>query len=136
MPIVALIAGALFGAGVCLSGMVRPTKVLAFLDVRGGWDPTLMVVFAAALAVTAVAWRVVARAKAPRFGTAFPGPPGAVIDARLVVGSMVFGVGWGLVGYCPGPAVVSLVSGATSSFVFIGGMLAGIALMRPARDDG
>jgi uncharacterized membrane protein YedE/YeeE len=136
MPVIAMIAGALFGAGVCLSGMVRPTKVLAFLDVRDAWDPTLMVVFAAALAVVAVAWRVVARLDKPRVGAAFPPLPGQVIDARLIGGSVVFGVGWGLVGYCPGPAIVSLVSGATSSLVFVGGMVAGVLLMRPTREDG
>jgi uncharacterized membrane protein YedE/YeeE len=136
MAVIALIAGALFSAGVCLSGMVRPTKVLAFLDVRGAWDPTLMVVFAAALAVVALAWRAARRLDKPRFGAAFPPPPGQPIDVRLIGGSVVFGIGWGLVGYCPGPAIVSLVSGATSSLVFVGGVVAGVLLMRPTREDG
>lgn len=123
--------GALFAIGVCVSGMVRPSKVLGFLDLGdlgGAWDPTLLVVMATALAVHAIAWRVVARAHAPRFGAIFPPPASRVIDARLVGGAAVFGVGWGLSGYCPGPAVVSLVSGSTASFVFVAAMVAAMAV--------
>jgi uncharacterized membrane protein YedE/YeeE len=126
----AFICGALFAAGACISGMVRPSKVLGFLDLGGPWDATLLCVMVSALAISVLAWQVVKRATRPRFGTAFPGPPSRVIDARLVGGAALFGVGWGLAGYCPGPAVVSLASGATGSFVFVAAMVAGMLLAR------
>jgi len=122
----ALLGGALFGAGVCISGMVRPSKVLGFLDFGGAWDATLLVVMASALVVTVVAWRVVARLRAPRFGTAFPPPPSPLVDARLIGGAALFGLGWGLSGYCPGPALVALVAGVPATFVFVAAMLAGM----------
>jgi uncharacterized membrane protein YedE/YeeE len=130
MNVLAFLCGALFAAGACISGMVRPSKVLGFLDVLGPWDATLMFVMAAALAIHIVAWRVIKRATRPRFGAAFPGAPSCVIDAKLVGGAALFGIGWGLAGYCPGPAVVSIVSGATGSFVFLATMLAGMSLAR------
>jgi len=137
MNVIALLCGALFAAGACVSGRVRPSKVLGFLDLGGSWDATLMLVMIAGLAVHVLAWRVVRRATAPRFGARYPGPPARTIDRRLVAGAAIFGIGWGLAGYCPGPAVISLVSGARSSFVFVGAMLAGILLARAvaARDD-
>jgi len=125
---VALLAGALFGAGVCISGMVRPSKVLGFLDFGGAWDASLLVVMAVALALHVVAWRVVKSMRAPRYATAFPGPPSTVVDLRLVGGAVLFGVGWGISGYCPGPAIVSIVSGATSAFVFVAMLSVSIAL--------
>lgn len=130
MNVLAVLCGALFAAGACISGMVRPSKVLGFLDLGGAWDATLMFVMVAALVLHVLAWRVVRRATAPRFGTRYPGPPSQVIDLRLVGGAALFGVGWGLAGYCPGPAIVSLVSGATSSLVFVGALVAGILLAR------
>jgi uncharacterized membrane protein YedE/YeeE len=122
----ALAGGALFGAGVCISGMVRPSKVLGFLDFGGAWDATLLVVMASALFVTVVAWRVIARLRTPRFGTAFPPPPSPLVDARLIGGAALFGIGWGLSGYCPGPALVALVAGVPATFVFVAAMLAGM----------
>lgn len=122
--VIAAVSGAVFAAGVCISGMVRPSKVLGFLDFGGAWDATLLVVMATALAISVVAWRLVPRGRTPRFGTEFPGPPSYVIDARLVGGAVLFGIGWGLAGYCPGPAVVSIVSGAKASLVFVGAMAA------------
>ena len=119
---VALLCGALFGAGACISGMVRPSKVLGFLDFGGAWDPSLALVMATALAIHVVAWRVVARSVRPPFGTAFPPPPSSSIDLQLVVGASLFGIGWGLAGFCPGPAVVSLVSHTPASLVFVAAM--------------
>ena len=118
--LIPLLCGALFGAGVCISGMVRPSKVLAFLDFGGAWDASLLLVMGAALLLHVVAWQLVKRARAPRFGTAFPGPPSSIIDTRLVGGAVLFGIGWGISGYCPGPAILSTLSGATSSLVFVG----------------
>jgi uncharacterized membrane protein YedE/YeeE len=135
--IIALACGALFSAGVCIAGMVRPSKVIGFLDFGGAWDASLLLVMASALALHVVAWRIVKRMTAPRFGPAFPGPPASVIDARLVGGAALFGVGWGLSGFCPGPAVVSLVSGSTASVIFVGAMLAAMVMFdRSGRTDG
>jgi len=122
----ALACGALFGTGVCVSGMVRPSKILAFLDLRGDWDPSLLLVMGAALALQAVAWGIVRRMRAPVLGGRFPGPSTGGIDARLAGGAALFGVGWGLGGFCPGPAMVSTVSGATGSLVFVASMAAGM----------
>ena len=131
-----LICGALFGAGVCLSGMVRPSKVLGFLDFGGAWDASLLLVMASALALHVVAWRVVKRMRTPRFGGEFPGAPSPIIDARLLGGAAVFGVGWGISGYCPGPALLSVLSGATASFVFVGAMGAAMLLFDASKNDG
>ena len=130
-----LVAGALFGAGVCISGMVRPSKVLGFLDVRGAWDATLLVVFAAALCVSVVAWQIVRRRPAPFLGGQFPGPPSPTIDAKLVGGAALFGLGWGLAGYCPGPALVALVSGVPGVVVFVATMIVGMMIGERARGD-
>lgn len=125
-----LLAGALFGAGVCVSGMVRPSKVLGFLDVASGhWDASLALVMAIAVALHAVAWAIV-RARGPKlppFGSAYPGPPSPVIDARLIGGSLLFGVGWGLSGFCPGPALVSVMTGVRASLVFVGALAIAMA---------
>jgi uncharacterized membrane protein YedE/YeeE len=132
--LIPFLCGALFSAGVCISGMVRPSKVLGFLDFGGAWDASLLLVMASALALHVVAWRVVKGMTRPRFGAAFPGPASQVIDTRLVGGAALFGVGWGLSGFCPGPALVALVSGTTASFVFVGSMLAAmLAFDRRAR---
>jgi len=122
MNVIALVCGALFGAGVCLSGMVRPSKVLGFLDLGGAWDGSLALVMATALAIHAVAWRLVARAHRPPLGAAYPGAPSSAVDLKLVGGAALFGLGWGLSGFCPGPAIVSVVSGTRASLVFVGAM--------------
>ncbi len=122
--LLSFVCGALFSAGVCISGMVRPSKVLGFLDLRGDWDASLALVMASALGVHVLAWAVVRRLRRPLLGGAFPGPPPRRVDARLVGGAALFGVGWGLSGFCPGPAAVSLLSGVTACFVFVGSMAA------------
>jgi uncharacterized membrane protein YedE/YeeE len=124
--IIPLISGALFGAGVCISGMIRPSKVLGFLDFGGAWDATLLFVMGAALILHVVAWQIVKRSRAPRYGKVFPGAPSSTIDARLVSGAALFGIGWGISGFCPGPAILSVLSGATASFIFVGAMAAGM----------
>jgi uncharacterized membrane protein YedE/YeeE len=122
--LIALLCGVLFGTGVCISGMVRPSKVLGFLDVAGHWDASLLLVLGSGFVLHAVAWQIVKRRSAPVLGGEFPGPASAIIDLRLIGGAALFGLGWGLSGYCPGPALVSLVSGVPSSFVFVGSMVA------------
>jgi len=131
-----VISGVLFGAGVCVSGMVRPSKVLGFLDLGGSWDATLVFVMASALVLHALAWRLVKKLTGPRFGTAFPPPASSKIEAKLVAGAALFGVGWGISGYCPGPAVVSVLSGSTASFVFVATMLAGMLAFDRTNADG
>ena len=121
-----LIAGMLFGLGVCVSGMVRPSKVLAFLNFGGAWDATLLVVMGSALIVHAIAWRFAKNAP----------PASQVIDARLVGGAALFGLGWGFSGYCPGPAVVSIVSGVPGVLVFVASMIVGMLIVHRSSEDG
>jgi uncharacterized membrane protein YedE/YeeE len=126
--VVAAALGALFAIGLAISGMAAPGKVLGFLDAtRGAWDPQLAFVMAGAIAAC-VAVRRFARRSTPLLAAEFSAPGHTAIDARLVGGAALFGVGWGLSGYCPGPALVSLSS--TSALVFSGAMIAGIALAR------
>ena len=128
----ALLSGLLFGAGLALSQMVDPNKVLGFLDVAGmpagAWDPSLAFVMIGALAVTAPGYWLVLRRKAPFAAASFQLPTRKDIDAPLVGGAAVFGIGWGLAGYCPGPAIASLAFGRLESAVFVLAMLAGMAL--------
>jgi hypothetical protein len=121
----AFACGLVFAVGLALAGMTNPAKVVGFLDVTGAWDPSLAFVMGPALAVSAVAWRVSRRAAAPVLGGTFPEPPSGGIDARLVVGAVIFGIGWGASGYCPGPAIVSaaVVPGAPA---FVAAMLVGM----------
>jgi uncharacterized membrane protein YedE/YeeE len=126
----ALAAGLLFGLGLAVSQMVNPQKVQAFLDVTGDWDPSLALVMGGALAVTAIAFRLVLRRKTPVFGGSFALPAGGRIDRRLLAGAAIFGAGWGLAGYCPGPALAALSRPGVESIVFVIAMLAGSLLCR------
>lgn len=125
---VAFACGVLFALGLAISGMTHPTKVLAFLDFTGGWDPSLAFVMGGGVLVNVLLFRVALRRGTPLLGRAFALPHKRAIDARLVGGAALFGVGWGLGGFCPGPAVVSLVGGAAPVVVFVVAMLAGMAL--------
>jgi uncharacterized protein len=122
----ALGAGAVFGAGLAISGMTRPQKVIGFLDLFGAWDPSLAFVMMGAIAVHLIAYRLVRRRSSPLVAQSFSIPTRRDVDLRLVSGAALFGVGWGLGGYCPGPAVTSLASGAAGVGVFIGTMLVGM----------
>jgi len=122
MPVVfALAIGLLFGAGLCLSGMILPSKVLAFLDVGGVWDPSLALVMAGAIGVGFFFFR--------RAAHRLPAPS-AKIDGALVGGSLLFGIGWGLVGFCPGPALAALARGEVKAIAFVAAMLVGTVLHR------
>jgi uncharacterized membrane protein YedE/YeeE len=129
-----LIAGLLFGAGLAVSSMIDPAVVLAFLDVAavssGGWNPALALVMAAALAVTAAGYRLTLRRSAPLLAQRFQVPAARLVDVRLLVGAALFGVGWGLVGYCPGPAIAGLAAGGLKTWVFVAAMLGGMAAHR------
>jgi hypothetical protein len=124
--LVALAIGVLFGAGLLLSGMTQPTKVLGFLDWLGAWDPSLLFVIGGAVVVYGVAYRLILRRKQPLLADAFVLPSRTEIDAKLIGGAALFGVGWGLGGYCPGPSIVSLASGALDAIVLVAATAAGM----------
>jgi uncharacterized membrane protein YedE/YeeE len=126
--------GVLFGLGLAVSQMVNPEKVLAFLNVVANWDPSLLLVMGAASGVTFIGYRW-ATNKAPFFESQHYLPTARDIDYRLVLGAVIFGLGWGLAGYCPGPAITGLSSGASEPFIFVAAMLAGsqIARLIPVR---
>jgi uncharacterized membrane protein YedE/YeeE len=126
----ALLAGIVFGLGLAVSQMINPAKVLAFLDIAGRWDPSLALVMAGALAVTALGYRLALKRPAPLLAARFELPTLREIDRRLLAGAVVFGIGWGLVGFCPGPAIASLAFGVKESLIFVAAMLAGMALFR------
>ena len=128
--LVPTLSGALFAAGLVLSGMTRPGKVVAFLDVAGAWDPSLAFVMVGAIAVQAVAWWLSWRMKAPWAADAFVLPTYRDIDARLLGGAVLFGVGWGLGGFCPGPVLVSIATGSTNVLVFVAAMFVGMKLFQ------
>jgi uncharacterized membrane protein YedE/YeeE len=127
---VALLAGVLSGLGLVISGMTTPARVVGFLDVTGGWDPTLAFVMVAAIGVHAPLVWLARRRTAPWFDRTFWWPELRAIDPRLVVGSAIFGIGWGLSGYCPGPAIVSLPGGGFPVAAFVGAMLLGMLVTR------
>ena len=124
----ALAAGTLFGAGLALSDMVNPARVQAFLDVGGAWDMTLLLVMTAALVPSAAAYAVRRRMLRPLLDASFFVPPARALDWRLVAGAILFGIGWGLVGLCPGPAIAGLVLGRWEPWLFTAAMLAGMLL--------
>ena len=126
--VAALVAGLLFGAGLALSGMLDPVRVLGFLDVAGAWDPSLAFVLGGAVTVSAVGAFMARRTKTPVLARSFDIPTGRRIDARLVLGSALFGIGWGLAGFCPGPAVAALSLLMPKALAFVAAMVAGMWL--------
>lgn len=125
-----LASGALFGAGLTIGGMTDPQRVRGFLDLFGNWDPTLAFVMGGAVLVMAIAWRVRDRMARPLFAERFSLPGRSDLDSRLIAGSALFGIGWGLAGLCPGPAVASLVLAPKAAAIFVAAMLAGMAVPR------
>ena len=126
--LMALLAGLLFGLGLILSGMTDPAKVLGFLDLTGNWDPSLAFVMGGALLVGSLVFPFATRRPKSILGEAMRLPTATRIDRRLVLGGLMFGVGWGLAGYCPGPALASLAPGGSKPLLFFVAMLAGMAL--------
>jgi uncharacterized membrane protein YedE/YeeE len=124
--LLALSAGIIFGLGLILAGMADPMKVKAFLDLAGAWDPSLALVMGGAIAVGMVAFARGKRMARSWTGTPMEIPTNTVIDFRLVAGGVLFGIGWGIAGFCPGPAIVALGSGMTEAAVFVVAMLAGM----------
>ena len=128
LMLASLLCGLVFGAGLLISGMVQPTKVLAFLDIFGAWDPSLIVVMIAALAVSAPGFMLAMRHARPVFAEECSWPTKTGLDRQLVIGSALFGIGWGLVGLCPGPALESLATLSPGVIVFVVAMTAGMIL--------
>ncbi|MEM8754592.1 MAG: DUF6691 family protein [Pseudomonadota bacterium] len=125
--VVSALCGAVFGLGLIVSDMIDPSRVLAFLDVgSGAWDPTLAFVMIGAMLPMFAAWRIVSRRKAPVLAPTFPGPPAGGVDARLVPGAACLGLGWGLVGFCPGPALAAAGFGGWPVLLFVACMLLGM----------
>jgi uncharacterized membrane protein YedE/YeeE len=124
----ALGCGFAFGLGLAISGMMNPAKVIGFLDVAGNWDPTLAFVMGGALLVAAPAYRMILGREHPSLASGFSLPTKTGLDRPLILGSALFGVGWGLVGFCPGPAVAAVVTGLPAVLGFVAAMLAGMAL--------
>jgi uncharacterized protein len=124
----ALLAGLVFGIGLIVSGMADPAKVLGFLDLAGAWDPSLALVMAGAIAVGAAAFAIAGRRSHSLLGEPMKLPATRPIDRRLVVGSLLFGIGWGIAGFCPGPALVALGMGQVKAAMFVLAMLAGMLL--------
>jgi uncharacterized membrane protein YedE/YeeE len=135
----ALLIGALFGFGLLVSGMANPDKVLSFLDLAGAWDPSLALVMAGAIAVGLIAFGVAGKRQATFTGDTIRLPANKAIDRRLLMGSLGFGVGWGLAGFCPGPALVAVGAGEIKAVVFVLAMLAGMSIyelfQRPAKTE-
>lgn len=129
----AILSGIVFGAGLALSGMVNPMKVQNFLDILGSWDPTLIFVMGAGLVVTFFGYRAVMKMPRPLYAAGFHLPDACFIDRRLLAGAALFGLGWGLTGFCPGPAIASIVFGLWPSFLFVAAMAVGMLLMRGFR---
>jgi uncharacterized membrane protein YedE/YeeE len=121
-------AGLLFGGGLLVSGMANPAKVLGFLDLFGEWDPSLMLVMAGAVAVGLVGFPFATRRARSALGLPMRIPSSHEIDRRLLLGAAVFGLGWGLAGFCPGPALVALATGAPKAILFVVSMVAGMAV--------
>lgn len=126
----ATLSGLVFGAGLALSGMVNPMKVQNFLDFLGSWDPTLIFVMGAGLIVTFFGYRAVLKLPKPLYSDGFHLPGACFIDGRLLAGAALFGIGWALTGFCPGPAIASLVFGLWPSVLFVAAMAVGMLLMR------
>jgi uncharacterized membrane protein YedE/YeeE len=126
--LMALITGLVFGIGLIVAGMTNPAKVLGFLDLAGRWDPSLALVMAGAILVALPAFRVAARRRQSLLGEPMRLPSAPRIDRRLVLGSLAFGAGWGLAGFCPGPALASLATGAVQPLIFCAAMLAGMGI--------
>lgn len=134
-PFAGFLTGLIFGLGLCLANMTDPAVVLGFLDIAGAWNPALAFVMAAGVAVTFIGYRIVLRGR-PLWAARFQLPTAIAVDRPLIAGAALFGVGWGLAGYCPGPAIVSLASGRLAVVAFVIAMLAGMVLVRWLRGLG
>lgn len=130
LNLVSLISGLLFGLGLAISGMISPGKVIGFLDLAGNWDPSLAFVMGGGVLVTIIAFRFILKRETPLFGGRFSLPTKTDVDKRLALGAVLFGIGWGLGGLCPGPAISSLAYGNAKILVFVTAMIGGILIAK------
>ncbi len=128
ISVASLLAGLVFGLGLIVSGMANPAKVLGFLDLAGAWDPSLVLVMGGAIAVGAIAFFAARKRVVSLLGSPMRLPTSRDIDRRLVGGSLLFGIGWGIAGFCPGPGLVALGMGEVKALVFVAAMLAGMGI--------
>ncbi len=126
--ITAFVTGLIFGLGLILSGMTNPAKVIGFLDILGNWDPSLVLVMLGAITVTATSFHLTKNRQQSFFGQQIKLPKSSNVDHKLIIGSMMFGVGWGLAGYCPGPSLASVLHGGYQPLVFVISMLIGMGI--------
>lgn len=126
----AFVSGVLFAVGLVVSGMTQPQKIISFLDFFGQWDPSLMFVMAGAIAVHMIAYRYIAKKPAPLFDSQFHVPQSKEITSQLVIGSALFGLGWGLGGFCPGPSLTAASAGSSSALLFVAAMVSGMFAYR------
>lgn len=125
-----VLAGGLFGAGITISGMANPAKVQNFLDIAGAWDPSLALVMGTALLIATPGFFLVFKMSSPKYAEKFALPTRKDIDGKLLLGALLFGIGWALSGLCPAPALVALLTGASSFFIFLAAMFVGMVLHR------
>jgi uncharacterized membrane protein YedE/YeeE len=131
----AIVVGLIFGAGLALSDMINPARVLAFLDVAGDWDPTLAFVLGGALIPSAMGYWLSRRMKRPLFDQQFRIPQNRTVEPKLLAGAAIFGIGWGLAGFCPGPAIAALGFGLWQPWLFVLAMVAGMLAHRVVQDS-
>ena len=131
--IAAYLIGLVFGVGIAISGMANPAKVLNFFDIAGTWDPSLIFVMGGALITTFIGYRLVFGRKTPLLEGSFQIPTSQIVDMRLIAGSAVFGVGWGIAGFCPGGALPALGSGRWEVFAFVGAVIVGVLIAKLAQ---
>ncbi|OUS10012.1 hypothetical protein A9Q89_11730 [Gammaproteobacteria bacterium 53_120_T64] len=129
--IASLVSGIVFGLGMAISGMTNTERVQGFLDLAGAWDPTLAFVMAGGMLVTFIGYQFILKKPAPLLGDAFHVPTRTDIDKPLLIGAILFGAGWGLVGYCPGPAIAGISYGYTATLTFVPTMIIGLLLAKP-----
>lgn len=132
----AFLVGLLFGLGLIISGMTDPSKVIGFLDLAGTWDPSLAFVMGGAVLIGAGAFTMAKKRQRSLLGAPMQLSPATELDKRLLLGSLIFGIGWGISGFCPGPAVVSAAAGQPKAWIFVAAMLTGMALYRIIERDG
>lgn len=129
----ALVCGLVFGAGIAISGMINPAKVLNFFDVAGSWDASLAFVMGGALVVAMIGYRIILRRARPALAASFQLPTRRDLDPALILGSGLFGIGWGIAGFCPGASIPALGLGQPDALIFVAAMLAGMAIARRLR---
>jgi uncharacterized membrane protein YedE/YeeE len=135
MALASFVSGIIFGLGLVASGLINPSKVISFLDLTGGWDPSLAITMAVAVLVTGVGYRMTFRCGTPWLSTKFKLPQAVKVDTRLIAGAVIFGIGWGLGGFCPGPALAAAALGYMPALIFVASMIVEMTAARGLSDQ-